>query len=83
MSQGEGQAVGPWNQGNGWKVVSAREKQQAVDGGDGQGTVDLSADQEAQLLRYAARTRSKPGIEPVTGAELGARGSGGSAGRKH
>ena len=35
MSQGDGDASGPWNSGDNWQVVSEREDQAAVDGGDG------------------------------------------------
>jgi Mn-containing catalase len=77
MSQGNGELSGPWNQGDSWQVVSERTQQQAVDGGDGMGSVKLTTDEEAAVMRYAARTRSAVDVDPVTGAELG---SGGVAG---
>src|SRR3954447_7119379 len=49
MSQGDGETPGPWNQGEAWHVVSEREEQLAVDGGDGRGTVELD-DDEAEML---------------------------------
>jgi len=73
MSQGEGQVAGAWNSGAPWQVISNREQQAAVDGGDGLGLVELEADDAATLLRYAARTKSKPESNPVTGADLGSR----------
>ena len=39
MSQGDGAERGPWNQGPEWDYVSDRDKQAAVDGGDGSATV--------------------------------------------
>jgi Mn-containing catalase len=73
MSQGEGQDVqGAWNSGENWEVVSDREAQAAVDGGDGQASVQLAADDAKVLTKLAARTQSDPETDPVTGAELGA-----------
>jgi Mn-containing catalase len=72
MSQGEGQVNGPWNSGAPWQVVSNREQQSAVDGGDGLGLVELDADDAATLMRLATRTKSRTDCDPVTGAELGA-----------
>lgn len=72
MSQGEGDASGPWNTGEQWDVVEDREAQMAVDGGDGQATVTLSALESEALEAMNARLRSDPDATPLTGADLGA-----------
>ncbi|MBV9858935.1 MAG: manganese catalase family protein [Alphaproteobacteria bacterium] len=73
MSQGNGGDVeGPWNSGEMWEVVSEREQQAAVDGGDGSASVALSAEDKAVLMQAAERTASDPSSDPMTGAELGA-----------
>lgn len=72
MSQGDGDASGPWNSGGQWKVVSDREAQAAVDGGSGEAEVKLTPKQEAALQQLAKRTMSDPQSNPTTGAELGA-----------
>jgi Mn-containing catalase len=71
MSQGEGDMRGPWNQGEQWDFVEDREKQAAVDGGDGSASVKLSRADMAIAKKVAARTMSDPASEPRTGAELG------------
>jgi Mn-containing catalase len=80
MSQGEGDAKGPWNTGEQWEVVSDREKQSAVDGGDGTATARLSKADEQTLAAVASRTASNPNSDPTTGAELGAGPGSGIAG---
>jgi len=72
MSQGDGDQRGPWNQGEQWQYVSDRSQQQAVDGGDGTASVQLSTAEAATLERLATRTQSNPRVDPVTGADLGA-----------
>jgi Mn-containing catalase len=72
MSQGEGDAEGPWNTGPLWENVSVREQQSAVDGGDGTAIVKLSRQDEQALAAAASRTASDPTSDPTTGAELGA-----------
>jgi Mn-containing catalase len=72
MSQGEGDAEGPWNTGPLWENVSEREQQSAVDGDDGTATVKLSTQDEQALAAAADRTASDPTQDPTTGAELGA-----------
>jgi Mn-containing catalase len=72
MSQGEGDAEGPWNTGPLWENVSEREEQRAVDGGDGTAIVKLSGQDEQALAAAASRTASDPTSDPTTGAELGA-----------
>ncbi|MEJ0017638.1 MAG: manganese catalase family protein [Acetobacteraceae bacterium] len=71
MSQGAGDARGPWNQGENWDFVSDRDKQAAVDGGDGSASVKLSRKDMAIAKKVASRTMSDPNSDPTTGAELG------------
>ncbi|MBK4737166.1 manganese catalase family protein [Noviherbaspirillum pedocola] len=70
MSQGEPERRGPWNQGEQWQFVSEREKQMAVDGGSGEGSVKLSTAEAATVEQMALRTKSDPTADPLTGAEL-------------
>lgn len=70
MSKG-GDVRGPWNQGPRWEFVDAPEDQMAVDGGDGDASVQLSADEEDAVAAMSARTTSDPSGDPQTGAELG------------
>jgi Mn-containing catalase len=72
MSQGEGDAQGPWNTGALWENVSEREEQAAVDGGDGTAIVKLRRQDGQALAAAASRTASDPTSDPTTGAELGA-----------
>jgi Mn-containing catalase len=71
MSQGAGDVRGPWNQGDQWEFVEDREKQAAVDGGDGSSSVKLSRKDMAIAKDVATRTMSDPTSNPITGAELG------------
>lgn len=80
MSQGEGDAEGPWNSGPGWKVVSDRADQSAVDGSDGQAAVKMTEAQAETVRTFAMRTASDPQSDPETGAELGAGPGAGAAG---
>jgi Mn-containing catalase len=80
MSQGDGEHPGPWNSGDGWKVVADRNAQAAVDGQDGTASVKLTKEEAALTERLAARTQSDPTISPVTGAALGAGPGAGKAG---
>ena len=71
MSQGEGDLRGPWNQGEQWDFVDDREKQAAVDGGDGSASVKLTRKDMGIARKVAERTMSDPASDPTTGAELG------------
>ncbi|MGI9107836.1 MAG: manganese catalase family protein [Pyrinomonadaceae bacterium] len=73
MSQGDGDARGPWNEGEQWEYVDKREAQGAVDGGDGTATVKITKQEETLLKTAAARTSSSVDVDPTTGADLGAR----------
>ena len=72
MSQGEGDARGPWNEGEQWEFIDDREQQGAVDGGDGSASVSLGERDAAAVQAFAARTASDLDGNPVTGADLGA-----------
>lgn len=71
MSQGDGDARGPWNSDDNFQYVSERDDQRAVDGGDGGAQVGLAAQEKTTLEQAARRTRSDPEQDPLTGAELG------------
>ena len=72
MSQGSGDARGPWNQGDQWDFVDMRLDQKPVNGGDGNPTVRLAAEEMKAIEKVAARTKSRTDLDPVTGADLGA-----------
>ncbi|HEY0834170.1 MAG TPA: manganese catalase family protein [Azospirillum sp.] len=72
MSQGAGDMRGPWNQGDQWEFVEQRPDQKPVDGGDGNATVRLAAEEMAAVEKVAKRTMSRPEGNPTTGADLGA-----------
>jgi Mn-containing catalase len=70
MSQGEGDARGPWNSDENFEFVSDRDAQHSVDGG-GDASVALTSDEKTLLEQLALRTASDPTSDPMTGAELG------------
>jgi Mn-containing catalase len=72
MSHGGGSGRGPWNNPEQFEVISVRDKQAAVDGGDGTASVGLSAAEKKLVTALAARTKSQPDGNPLTGADLGA-----------
>ncbi len=72
LSQGSGDARGPWNQGEQWEFVDMRLDQGPVNGGDGNPTVRLAAKEMKALEQAAIRTKSRTDLDPVTGADLGA-----------
>lgn len=72
LSRGEGDARGPWNEGEQWEFVDDPDLQSAVDGGDGTASVDLDKADRAAVAAFAERTASNPASNPVTGADLGA-----------
>jgi len=71
MSQGGPELNGSWNSGDKWQTVSDRDQQMGVDGGSGEASVQLDADDAELLNAMAARTMSDPSVDPMTGAELG------------
>ena len=72
MSQGPGDARGPWNQGEEWEYVDHRPDQGAVDGGSGAATATLAAAEMTAINNLAERTKSRTDVNPTTGADLGA-----------
>ncbi len=71
LSQGEGSARGPWNEGAQWEYVTGEEAKQPLDG-QGAATT-MMTDTEVQVMeQMAMRTQSDPSSNPVTGADLGA-----------
>lgn len=71
MSQGGPEVRGSWNSGPEWNFVGERDAQMAVDGGDGDASVKVTADESTVLSQMATRTASDPTTDPMTGAELG------------
>ncbi|MCP3658220.1 MULTISPECIES: manganese catalase family protein [Herbaspirillum] len=71
LSQGLGEQTGPWNDGEQWERLDGADALTPVDGGDGQATVELNAEEQAMLDQMAARTSSAQDGEPLTGAEIG------------
>lgn len=72
MSTGAGDARGPWNQGEQWEFVEVRQDQKPVNGGEGNPTVRLAAEEMKAIEQAAMRTKSRTDVDPVTGADLGA-----------
>jgi len=70
MSQGDGDARGPWNADDNFEFVTGADAQNSVDG-DGNAVVTLTDTEKDVLGQLAARTASDPESDPLTGAELG------------
>lgn len=70
-SQGLGDQEGPWNAGENWQRMDDVIGSIPLDGGDGAASVDLGSTERTDLANFAARTKSDPGANPMTGAELG------------
>jgi Mn-containing catalase len=70
MSQGVGDARGPWNAEENFQFVTGSDAQQPVDG-DGDAAVKLTSNELDVVEQLAARTASDPQSDPLTGAELG------------
>jgi len=71
MSQGDGDLSGPWNKESTFEVISDRDEQSAVDGGDGLATVKLTKDELAAVQALASRTASDLESDPETSADRG------------
>lgn len=71
-SQGEGDMLGPWNDGPEWDRVDDLQQVLPVDNGDGMPTVSLGSGDTAALTQLAERTKSDPSTNPTTGADLAA-----------
>jgi Mn-containing catalase len=69
-SQGEGDRRGPWNAGDQWRKVDDVVGAIPLDGGAGTASVGLAAADQKSIESFAARTRSDPASNPLTGAEL-------------
>ncbi|RXZ66333.1 manganese catalase family protein [Pelagerythrobacter rhizovicinus] len=69
-SQGDGDMDGPWNSGEMWDRDDGPTP--ALDGGDGTASVKLASDDSKIVKALAERTLSDPGVDAVTGADLGA-----------
>jgi Mn-containing catalase len=72
LSVGDGNAVGPWNQGEQWNNVSGPNMAVPVDGGEGFALTGMTKEEQAAVLKLATRTKSNLDKDPVTGADLGA-----------
>jgi Mn-containing catalase len=72
LSQGPGDARGPWNSGDQWEFVSDEQSCAAVDGGDGDAYVKVSNEEKALLEQATQRSASQRQADPTTGADLGA-----------
>lgn len=71
-SQGPGDARGPWNDGDQWTRIDDLAAKTPIDGGDGQASVLLSASEQKAFDALSARLASEIGVDPTTGADLGA-----------
>jgi Mn-containing catalase len=71
-SQGEGDAVGPWNEGPQWERVDDLQQVLPADDGAGAPEVKLKAAEKKVLDAVAKRLASNPSEDPLTGADLGA-----------
>ena len=71
-SQGEGDMSGPWNSGPQWERIDDLAQTMPIDGGDGTASVGLDSDDVQVAAKLAARTKSDPTGDPVTGVDLGA-----------
>ncbi len=71
LSQGEGDARGPWNEGAQWEFVTGEAAREPLDG-EGTATTMLTDDELAVTQQMMTRTRSDPSADPTTGADLGA-----------
>lgn len=74
-SQGDGDSTGPWNSGSEWEQITDPLAVSPLDGGSGKASVNMTAKEAKLIDQLAARTRSNPAVNPVTGAELGMRAS--------
>lgn len=71
LSQGEGDARGPWNSDENFQFVDNFAKAHSVDQGDGTASVQLTTEEGNAVQLMAARGKSDPAANPLTGADLG------------
>jgi len=70
-SQGDGDNVGPWNEGEQWERMDDVMDNLPLDGGDGLASVSLSGQDMDDYTAMTARLTSDPDSSPTTGADLG------------
>ncbi len=70
-SQGEGDAAGPWNEGEQWEKLDDVAGNLPLDGGDGEASVSLGDQEMQDYAAMVGRLASDPGASPTTGADLG------------
>jgi Mn-containing catalase len=70
-SQGEGDATGPWNEGEQWERLDDITGTLPLDGGDGQASVQLDERDMEDFAAMTGRLASDPNASPTTGADLG------------
>lgn len=70
-SQGEGDALGPWNTGEQWEKVDDIEANLPLGGGEGLPSVRLTDAEAETTAAMMARLESDPNEDPLTGTELG------------
>jgi Mn-containing catalase len=71
LSQGDGDASGPWNGEENFEVISDPAQQVAVDGGDGMDTVNLKKEELTAVQPWWRGPHRISIPIPKTGAELG------------
>ena len=70
VRRGLSDATGSWNSGEHWDRIDDLSKVMPIDDGSGDASVALDKKDTAALAKLAARTKSDPASNPVTGAEL-------------
>jgi Mn-containing catalase len=83
LSKGDGDSRGPWNEGKEWEYVTELGKMAPVDGGDGTASVKMSKQEMKLTQQVMARTASDASINPLTGADLGAKKDGSAGSTKN
>jgi Mn-containing catalase len=81
LSQGPGNARGPWNSGEQWESIQDVSEMAPVDGGKGGASIELT-EHENELFESMAERTASGDSDVLTGADLGAK-QDGSAGKTH
>lgn len=71
-SQGDGDSLGPWNDGDQWQRIDDLDEAIAMDGGDGSASVGLDKADRSRITAMQKRTLSDPDADPLTGADIAA-----------
>ncbi len=71
-SQGDGDRLGPWNDGDQWDRIDDLDEALAMDGGDGTASVGLDKSDREMLTALQRRALSDPAADPLTGADIAA-----------